>query len=456
MKITKSLLAVTMAGMTLMATSVSAKVSEEEAARLGKDLTPFGGEMAGNAEGTIPAWNPDFQPPASYKPGDYYPDPYADEKPLFVITAENMSEHKDKLTPGMQALFKTYPKTFKMPVYKTHRDAMYSDFSIQQVRANATRAELTEDGNGVINAFGSVPFPIPEGPLEVVWNMAFNNWPYFSDYRITDAVVYRNGSRLEGVSHFTRIAPYFNPELDFETFQKENLPRSASIIQALAPTREKGKTVLVHEFVNQSVEPRAAWSYTPGIRRVRRAPTVKYDSPAGLGNWRTTDESYGFNGATDKYNWTLLGKQEMYVPYNAYRFEDPSVSLDELLTQGHPNPKYMRYELHRVWVVKAELKEGERNVYKTRVLFIDEDHWNPVVVDQYDNRDELWRTTMVNSINLFDMPGMDRRSTIHHDLISREYFANEIRNPHPPMVVNREEKELSYFTSSTLKKLGVR
>ena len=102
-----------MAGMTLMATSVSAKVSEEEAARLGKDLTPFGGEMAGNAEGTIPAWNPDFQPPASYKPGDYYPDPYADEKPLFVITAENMSEHKDKLTPGMQALFKTYPKTFK-------------------------------------------------------------------------------------------------------------------------------------------------------------------------------------------------------------------------------------------------------------------------------------------------------------------------------------------------------
>ena len=32
-------------------------VSAQEAERLGKDLTPMGAERAGNADGTIPAWD---------------------------------------------------------------------------------------------------------------------------------------------------------------------------------------------------------------------------------------------------------------------------------------------------------------------------------------------------------------------------------------------------------------
>ena len=142
------------------------------------------------------------------------------------------------------------------------------------------------------------------------------------------------------------------------------------------------------------------------MRRVRRAPTIAYDSPQGLGNWRTTDESYGFNGAPDRYDWTLVGKKEMLIPYNAYRFETNDANAKTLLSAGHPNPEYMRYELHRVWVLRAELKEGVRNIYKTRELFLDEDSWLPVLVDQYDNRNRLWRTTMVNSINQFDVGGV--------------------------------------------------
>ena len=456
MKITKSLLAAGILGIITASGSTLAKVSEEEAARLGTELTPFGAIKEGNKEGTIPAWNPDFKAPAEYKVGGYYTDPYSDEKPLFTITAKNVEQHKDKLSAGQVALFEKYPETYRMDIYPSHRDAMYTDFAIQEIKKNATRSELTEDGNGVVKAFGSVPFPIPSDPREVVWNMAFNSWPYYSQYTITDALVYADGKRVEGEALFTRIAPYFDPTLSLEEFEAKNLPRSSSLVQTFSPVRDKGKMVLVREHVNQSIKPRGAWSYTPGVRRVRRAPTVAYDSPQGLGGFRTTDESYGFNGATDKYDWELVGKKEIYVPYNNYKFEDPSVSLDQLLTVNHTNPDYMRFELHRVWVLKAELKEGERNIYKTREIYVDEDTWNPVIVDQYDNRGNLWRNAYITSINMFDMNGFDRRSTIHHDLITKEYFANEIRNTHPPMVINRDVKELSYFSAATLRKLGVR
>jgi len=39
----------------------AAKVTPEEAAHLGKDLTPVGAERAGNKEGTIPEWTPEPQ-----------------------------------------------------------------------------------------------------------------------------------------------------------------------------------------------------------------------------------------------------------------------------------------------------------------------------------------------------------------------------------------------------------
>ncbi len=101
----------------------AAEVSAAEAARLGKDLTPIGGEKAGNADGTIPAWTGGItKPPAGYKPGDHHPDPFAADKVLFTITTANMAEYADKLTPGHKAMLKAYP-TFKMKVYPTRRSA---------------------------------------------------------------------------------------------------------------------------------------------------------------------------------------------------------------------------------------------------------------------------------------------------------------------------------------------
>ena len=113
------------------ASSALAAVSPEEAARLGKDLTPMGAEMAGNADGSIPPWNPDGTPiPEGFVAGsDNYLDPYAGEAPLYTIDGSNWQEHADNLTPGTKAMFEKYGADgYKMNVYPTHRGTVRPDW----------------------------------------------------------------------------------------------------------------------------------------------------------------------------------------------------------------------------------------------------------------------------------------------------------------------------------------
>ena len=144
-----------------------------------------------------------------------------------------------------------------------------------------------------------------------------------------------------------------------------------------APARLAGGILLVHETLDQVKKPRDAWLYNPGQRRVRRAPQVAYDNPGtAADNMRTTDQLDMFNGAPDRYDWKLVGKREIYVPYNSYRLQDPKLKYKDIITPLHINPDHLRYELHRVWVVEATLQTGERHIYKKRVFYIDEDSWS--------------------------------------------------------------------------------
>ena len=149
-------------------------VSPQEAAHLGDDLTPLGGEKAANADGSIPAWTGGIKSAAdagfpNYKSGDHHPDPYANDKPLFTITTANLAQYAAKLTEGHKALFKTYPD-YKMEVYPTHRSASAPERIYEGTKRVATTATLVPDGNGVTGAIGGTPFPIPKSGLEVFWN----------------------------------------------------------------------------------------------------------------------------------------------------------------------------------------------------------------------------------------------------------------------------------------------
>src|SRR5690606_41953898 len=96
--------AVSVLGLGLSLTAQAA-VSKEEAQRLDADLTPLGAERAGNKSETIPACTGGIvKPPAEYKAGMFNPDPFADDKILLTITAENMDQYDERLNQDQKTL----------------------------------------------------------------------------------------------------------------------------------------------------------------------------------------------------------------------------------------------------------------------------------------------------------------------------------------------------------------
>jgi len=223
-----------------------------------------------------------------------------------------------------------------------------------------------------------------------------------------------------------------------------------------APARLAGQILLVHETVDQVAEPRTAWIYNPGQRRVRLAPNVAYDNPGTASDGlRTNDDFQMYNGATDRYDWKLVGKQELYVPYNSYQLSGNALKYQDILKPGHINPEHARYELHRVWVVEANLKPGTSHLYKKRVFYLDEDSWTVVVTDKYDARGELWRVSEQHAIVFYDVPMYYGTVEVHHDLQSGRYLAMGLRNEEP-VVYQRIKRRPADFTPAGLRRVGVR
>ena len=219
-----------------------------------------------------------------------------------------------------------------------------------------------------------------------------------------------------------------------------------------------GGAVLVHETLDQVKEPRQAWGYNAGQRRVRRAPNLAYDTPiAAADGLRTADDTDMFNGAPDRYDWKLLGKKEIYIPYNNYKVSSPEVKYEELLKPGHLDPQYTRYELHRVWVVEGTLKPGARHIYSKRTLYLDEDSWSAAVVDQYDGRGELWRVSMAYLKNFYDLPYTWSALDVFHDLQARRYHVQNLDNEEPGTIdFTQAIPDDSYFKPSALRRRGTR
>ncbi|MCY1508075.1 hypothetical protein D9M68_423740 [compost metagenome] len=438
--------------------AAQAKVSEAEAARLSQDLTPVGAEKAGNADGSIPTWSGKWRgAPPHVKfagPGTPYPDPYADEKPLFVITAENMARYADNLSDGQQALLKRYPSTFRIPVYPSHRDFRPDQRLEEYIRHNALNAELTDNGNGTKNAWGASPFPIPQNGNELMFNHAMQGRAETEEADYVQVVNYADGNRVFEKVNYKILSIWSSPDYNLETSEGVF---AHFLLTNLEPVRKKGEIIVGREFINPFASPRQAWQYAPGQRRVRRAPTVGYDSPTGAGGFRVYDEDRLFNGSPDRYDWSIVGKKEIYIPYHNYRVDDPSVSHEQLLsTSGHLNPDYMRYEKHRVWVLEAKLKSNARHIYAKRVLYLDEDSWAATLADNYDSRGQFWRTNMQTSIYAYDIQRFHARLGMYHDLIAGSYMIDRLHADQKPVRLDASNFSPSDFTPGNLRKLGTR
>jgi hypothetical protein len=441
--------------MVLVAASAGAGISPEEVARLGKDLTPLGAEKAGNEDGTIPEWTGGItSPPAGYEPGMHHPDPFADDSILFTITAENMDEdqYADKLTPGLQAMLRTYD-TFKINVYPTRRSASFPQRIYDATSRVAATAELAEKGHGVIGATVGIPFPIPKSGIEVMWNHLLRYRGDIAARWVAQAAPTRGGSYT-----LVQFEDEFNLLYSHEGVTEADLNNKILFFKqkVVAPARLAGGILLVHETLNQVKEHRSAWLYNPGQRRVRRAPNVAYDNPGTAADaLRTSDQFDMYNGAVDRYEWELVGKKEMYVPYNSYKLHSDQLRPKDIVTKLHTNPDYSRYELHRVWIVEATLRQGARHIYKRRTFYVDEDSWQILLMDQYDNRDQLWRVSEGHVINYYDVPTLWTTLEVHTDLQAGRYLAIGLDNKNR-MYDFGIKRTVEDFTPAALRRAGTR
>ncbi|HDY98195.1 MAG TPA: DUF1329 domain-containing protein [Pseudomonas sabulinigri] len=438
-----------------LALSVSAAVTPEKAATLQTTLTPIGAERAGNASGTIPEWTGGMARDAAAVDSDgFYGDPFAGEQPQYEVTAANMDQYKDMLTDGQKAMLQRYPDTYKLRVFQTRRTATVPQEVFDAVARNAVNTKLASGGNGLENFDTAYPFPIPQSGVEVIWN-------HITRYRggsftrtIAQATPQANGSNtyvvLQDAFSFATALSDYGPKIS------DNLMFYFTQ-RVLSPSRLAGDVLLVHENIDQVKEPRAAWLYNAGQRRVRRAPQVAYDGPALSADGTRVSDNYDlYNGSPDRYEWKLVGKRELLIPYNNFAIASRDVKYDDIIQKGHINQDMVRYEAHRVWEVEATLREGQRHIYAKRHFFIDEDNWQAGEIDHYDGRGGLWRVAEAVALQRFDkqVPGYAIETL--YDLQNGRYMALGMTNE------ERKNYDFSFtassadFTPNALRAAGIR
>jgi len=428
--------------------------SAEEAAKLKSELTPLGAERAGNADGTIPAWDGGYtKVPAGYKSGTPRPNPFADEKPRLTITSANMDQHADKLTDGVKALLKKYPD-FRLDVYPTHRTASAPQWVYDNTFKNATRAKLTADKEGVNGAFGGIPFPIVKNGDEAILNHRLAWQGETVEFPMLTHVVTRDGKRVLATKaqEFDQ-RPYYFQDGSAEKF--DGYYKKARLVTS-APVSKSGEAILLRETVDAAKKPRGIWQYLVGQRRVRKAPTISYDTPdfvtSGIGLF---DEAFMLLGPIDRHDLKLVGKKEMYVPYN--NNGAALATVDELIGPKFLNPDHVRWELHRVWEVEATLKEGKRHVVPKRKYYLDEDTWQILLQDGWDAQGNIWRLNYSLTLLCPDFPvltGLVNWGT--YNLQTGAYFHNAASNEQPRQYAPVKRLRKSFFSPGELANLGAR
>lgn len=405
--------------------AAQAAVSPDQAARLGNNLTAIGAEKAGNADGTIPAYQGGLQtPPASYQSGaSMRPDPFASEKPLLVIDGKNADQYNSQLTATTLELLKRYP-SYRVDVYPTHRSVALPQAVLDNTRKNATGAKSQEGGTAVDNVLPGIPFPIPQNGAEAMWNFLLRYQGVSMTAKYDSWNVDAAGKPSLSTTGQANISYPIYEDMAKPIGAKDTYYQMKLVYTG--PARRAGEAMMLRDAANPLVQPRNAWQYLPGQRRVKLAPNLAYDTPnPGTSGSGTYDDVFVFNGALDRYDWTLVGKQEMYVPYNTYQLTY-NTDVKQVITPNHLAPQFVRWEKHRVWVVEGKLKDGARHIYHKRRFYLDEDSWIALASDQYDARGQLYRGSFAFLTQSYDKQTPDATPFMIYDLIGGTYNLNGV------------------------------
>ncbi len=428
-----------------------AAVTSQEAQQLKSTLTPLGGERAGNKDGSIPAWaGGQLKVPAGYTPGQRRGDQFPGDKVLYTITAKNMDQYADKLSDGQKAMLVKYP-SYSIHVYPTHRTAVAPQWVYDNTLKNAVNAKLVPGSSYDIpsGVYGGIPFPIPKLGAEVVWNHLLRYQG--SSVRNTAGqtwMVTADGKRVMTVEGKEEIKmPYYDPAGSADKF--DGTFWLTRVVNAGPPIRA-GEAIVGRVNVDEAKS--QTWVYLTGQRRVRKLPNVGGDTPTPLSaGVMTFDEINVLAQHPGLFNWKLVGKKEMIIPYNNGKIFEPT-KTEDLMDDHHLIPNFVRWELHRVWVVEAELAPGKRHTSPKSRYYFDEDSWLAVLGDRWDAKGQLWKTLFGLTVTYPEMELTDHALYGFYDLISGAWYAGPFNNKQVPLMGRQPVTDLkdSHFTPDAL------
>lgn len=405
-----------------------AAVTPEEAKQLGTTLTFWGATKEGNADKSIPEYSgglPATTAPAGFKKDSgYWPDPFADDKPLFRINAKNLDQYGSKLTEATKALIKRFPDSFYVNVYPTRRSVSYSEAFKKHTLENVGRCQTTDGGLAVKGCFGGVPFPIPKTGHEMMWNVILSNKPAAYFMKSEGMYADSNGNPVQAARNEVYLdCSYCDQKSSLQQFEANGQTYNRFNVINIEPARLAGSGQTMSFTANPVRFKNLGWQYQPGQRRTRVIPEPGYDFPViATGGVMFFDEVNMFTGQLDRYDFKLVGKQELYIPYNTQR---TIFTTKEKMAGGrHPNPEPIRWELHRVWVVDAVLKDGARHAAPKRRYYIDEDHHGSGVTDSWDRAGKPYKLGLQLPYIAYDKQVAIALSMLVYDFSTGSYASN--------------------------------
>lgn len=325
---------------------------------------------------------------------------HADVKPGDVVTAANVDQVKDMISPGLEWCVRhgmplRIVETRKIEWPKAYKEA---------TEKYAGQVKLSADGLKVENYVAGQPFTTidpndPQVALKIMWNYEYKFLTTDDvDLREFDADTGPLGSGSSGMGierhfildHFRRL--YYTGRLYVDPKPERPNPEGIRYRESLHPILEpfdlKGVGATSIRYISSDKQD-DSWLYLPSLRRVRRLSTAQR-SDALFGQDTDVDSYYGYSGHIAWMDWKFLGEKTILASMHGEHFPvkwgdgSSDFSFDD------------NWEKRQVYVLEGVSKLPQY-AYSKRVIFIDKEAWVVPYSDIYDRPGQLWKIW----INLF-------------------------------------------------------
>jgi hypothetical protein len=341
----------------------------------------------------------------------------ADVKPGDVVTAANVDQAKDLISPGLEwcvrrgmPLRVIEPRKIEWP--KAYKEA---------TEKYSGQVKLSADGLKLENYVAGLPFPKidandPQAALKIMWNYDYKFLTTDDvDLREFDADTGPIGSGGSGMGierhfildHFRRL--FYTGRLYVDPKPERPNPDGIRFRESLHPILEpfdlKGVGATSIRYIDSSKQD-DSWLYLPSLRRVRRLSTAQR-SDALFGQDTDVDSYYGYSGHTAWMEWKLLGEKTilgcMHGEQYPVKWGDGSAdfSFDD------------KWEKRDVWVLEGVSKLPQY-AYSKRIIFMDKEAWVVPYSDIYDRPGQLWKI-WINLFSFKKQPFPGARLSVYED-----------------------------------------